>query len=183
MKKTIILALFAVAITTTQAQTKKVATQQLTCAEVDFWLKQLENNFKTIPTTVVDETELSSTRKINGFDTCTIRHNEASTFRTADGYTIFKDLKGAKAYYDKVAKTTMTCLKTKQYKVYPGEKGESNNYFQVANKVYGKKGGYLQVRVELKERYDAEGQVSNGKDGYDVSILFELHTVMENAAG
>ena len=177
MKKTIILAFLAMSIVSTKAQTSKIAAQQLNCTEIGFWLKQLETNFKGIPTKKLDETELTSIRKINGFDTCTIRHNEENTFRYADGFSIFKDLKGAKLYYDKAVKVTMTCLKSKQYTVRPAEKSENNNLFQVATKTYGKNGGYLQVRIELKERYDAEGQLSNGKNGYEVLIVLELRTI------
>ena len=177
MKKTFILAFFAMSFVGTKAQTIKAAAQQLNCTEIGFWLKQLETNFKGIPTKKLDETELTSIRKINGFDTCTIRHNEENTYRYADGYTIFKDFKGAKLYYDKAVKVTMTCLKSKQYTVRPAEKSENNNLFQVATKTYGKNGGYLQVRIELKERYDAEGQLSNGKNGYEVSIVLDLRTI------
>ena len=155
------------------------AARKLDCAAVQFWQSQLANGFKGIQQKRVDETEITSNRKINGFEECSYRMTESSGYTYVDGRKVFMDKNAALALYRKLKSQIALCLTAQRYKAYPEEK-EDDAQFQVFVKNYGKKGGYYQIRVTMQPavKYENDKEMPNG---FEVLLVMELRK--EGAAG
>ncbi len=145
------------------------------CTEIMFWMKQLDNGFKDCKNVqVVDDYEISTDRKVNGFNECGYRRPKELAYFYVGGTNTFKTFKEAATFYNKIKKQTSTCLASKKYDIYPEEKdAKEESQFQVANKKYGTNGGYYQTRVEVKKHYTIVNDADK-LDGYEVSFILEL---------
>lgn len=167
-----------------QAQVKKNPAPKSACTEINFWIKQLETNFKDLVIKRVSNTgyDYTSNRSVNDFDsTGYIFKSDAEPVNSVEAFSKFATFEEAVKIYQIKKKEFESCLAAKLFKKQEESKGESFRS-QEWRKAFGKKGGTYIFEMTVDPLFVYEDNIEV-KKGYVLKIQLTLQKTASSDAG